>query len=171
MIDYVSIRKCLKQGKDIFLALVHHPHHGQPPPTLPPPAPPAPPPPPPPESLCVWDLSPHAKLRVRVVSVENIRALAERLRAKPAGGYGLYVRAGVYNGGKLLHRTVETRLEAADDASNPQWSCWLQTDLPVCHAPRAARVCFTLFARPVKKDALGDTALAWVSGRAHAPRR
>ena len=69
VMDYVYVRKCLKQGKDITLALVPNPNLELPPLPSPPAPVPAPAPPPQPETLNVWDLSPHAKLRVRLVSV------------------------------------------------------------------------------------------------------
>lgn len=69
----------------------------------------------------------------------------------------------VYNGGKLLHQLNDTLVMNCDDASNPQWCTWLQTGLPVCHTPRAARICFTLYARQLGKKDGNDTPLAWVS--------
>jgi len=165
VMDYVYIRKCLKQGKDIYLALVPHPNLDLPP--LPPPPPPPPPPPAPsrqPETLNVWDLSPRACLRVRIVSVENLRSFSDLLRKKSSMiNWSVYVRVGVYNGGKLLHSVQETPLLTCDDACNPQWCTWVQTELAVCHIPRAARMCFTLYARQLGKKESGDTPLAWVS--------
>ena len=38
-----------------------------------------------------------------------------------------------------------------------QWAEWLATDLSLCHVPRAARVCFTLFGRPLSSR--GGTAV------------
>ena len=77
--------------------------------------------------------------------------------------WGVFLRVGVYNGGKLLHSVLETPVQTCDEACNPQWCTWLQTDLPVCHTPRAARICFTLYARMLGKKDGGDTPLAWVS--------
>ena len=105
---------------------------------------------------------PHSNLRFAPLQVENLRCFSEQLRKK-VGTWGVFLRVGVYNGGKLLHSLLETPVQTCDEACNPQWGTWLQTDLPVCHTPRAARICFTLYARLLGKKDGGDTPLAWVS--------
>ena len=59
------VRRCLKKGNEIKLSLLPHPTHGVPVPEAPP-LPPPPTPPPRPPSISIWELSPHAKLRVQV---------------------------------------------------------------------------------------------------------
>ena len=197
------MRRCLKKGNEIKLSLLPHPTHGVPVPEAPP-LPPPPTPPPRPPSISIWELSPHAKLRVQVtgrhrhhyhshlhhhltspphlhthllhhprvqlLSAENLHgSVARKLKglAKPGTNWQLSVRVGAYNGGVPLAASVKSSGQGCDEACtcNPQWNEWLQTDLPVCHLPRAARACFTLYAKPEGGGKKGgdEVALGWVS--------
>ena len=163
------MRRCLKKGNEIKLSLLPHPTHGVPVPEAPP-LPPPPTPPPRPPSISIWELSPHAKLRVQLLSAENLHgSVARKLKglAKPGTNWQLSVRVGAYNGGAPLAASVKSSGQGCDEACtcNPQWNEWLQTDLPVCHLPRAARACFTLYAKPEGGGKKGgdEVALGWVS--------
>ena len=118
-------------------------------------------------ALSVWDLSPHCKLRVRLLSVENLHgSVARRMREVKGGNYAwsVTVRMGIYNGGTLLCPPVATPPLPCDESTNPQWNAWLVTELPVVHVPRAARACFTLYGKPsLGKKELDEMPLGWVS--------
>uniref|UniRef100_A0A7S0JDC0 phosphatidylinositol 3-kinase n=1 Tax=Calcidiscus leptoporus TaxID=127549 RepID=A0A7S0JDC0_9EUKA len=174
VIDYTYVRRCLKKGKDIELLLVPNPLADLPP--LPPPPSPPPSRPSPgdlvegqlsPHVDSLWDISPQFTLRVKVLSVENLRSVEEalRMRAKAGASWQLFVRMCVYIGGNPLCDVKETSLVAADDTGNPQWSEWLDTgSIRVCCLPRAARVCYTLVGRPhLGRRELDEIALGWVS--------
>lgn len=197
LIDYASVRRVLKRGKDLLLRLLPHPflHHPSLPPT------------PavvdsaqqgssritavrcdtfkrsaafdlasaaaahPRDFPSVWGLSPHVKMRVRIVSLENARAAtlmfsrllkgaAKSAALAAASGeaigvsgsgfpWAAYVRIGLHNGGAALCPDVTSTIASCDDGSNPQWNEWLQTDLAIAHAPQAARACFTVYGRPL----------------------
>jgi hypothetical protein len=163
LIDYSTVRYCLKRSQEIQLRLLPHPWLS---------APPLPPAPPPPASQhvplpslnvpfnpsafpSVLALSPHTKLRIRIVALENMRAAAQLLtwfvkgRAAAAlSTWSLHVGAALYHGGVPLCAPRQTSLLSADEGSNPQWNEWLTFDLPVCHAPQAGRACFTVYGRP-----------------------
>lgn len=183
VLDYVYIRRCLKKQLEIRLSLVRsplRPFMDQPPPSLSPS----------PRStkgsardvpggasaaaraadgaLSVWDLSPHCKLRVRLLSVENLHGSAAlRMSEAVKGGkysWTITVRMGIYNGGTLLCPHVSTPPLPCDDFTNPQWNHWLVTELPVVHVPRAARACFTLYGKPsLGRKELDEMPLGWVS--------
>jgi len=176
LIDYSTVRLCLKRSKEIRLRLLPHPWLHEPPP---PPSPSVqassfsmPPMPASPTAFpSVWSLSPHTKLRIRIVSLENMGTAAQLLTSFVKGKaqaqnatWNLHVAAGVYNGGLELCPPVQTSTIACDEASNPQWNEWLQLDLSVCHAPQAARACFTIYGRPAnaRKD-LAPVPLGWVA--------
>ena len=138
---------------------------------------PPPPPPPPPwlssspdgRTLSLWDLSPHSKLRVRLLSLESLHgSVARRLRATKGGScqWTVHVRLGIYNGGTLLAPLVTSGPLPCDETSNPQWNAWLCTTLAMVHMPRAARACLTLYGRPslgAGKKELDEVPLGWAS--------
>ena len=187
LIDYVTVRQNLKRDKTIRLHLCPHPHANSPP--L---APPAPPPvhrgrtgsatraaaaaAKPSEFPSVWALSPHVKMRIRIVSLEATRAAKTQLlemmkgskkaaTAAAAGGSGIHwlasVSVGLFNGGSPLCTGVESAPIVCDEASNALWNQWLATDLSVCHAPQAARACFTVHGRPLGSKR--SAPIGWVS--------
>ena len=107
---------------------------------------------------------------MQLLSAENLHgSVARKLKglAKPGTNWQLSVRVGAYNGGVPLAASVKSSGQGCDEACtcNPQWNEWLQTDLPVCHLPRAARACFTLYAKPEGGGKKGgdEVALGWVS--------
>ena len=120
----------------------------------------------------IFSLSEHAKLRIKIVSLENTRAAAPYMTpakgaAKGASGsqmWALHVRMGIFNGGTLLSPQGETKVQLADEMSNPQWNEWLQTEVPIRNTPQSSRVCFTVFGRPTgaKKDG-SVVPLGWVA--------
>ena len=161
VLDYTYIRRCLKKQHEIRLSLMPlpmraapHPVPGRAPGPLPTSASFSSSPPSSPHqgrTLSLWDLSPHSKLRVRMLSAECLHgSVARRLRATKGGScqWTVHVRLGIYNGGTLLAPLVTSGSVPCDEMSNPQWNAWLTTELAVVHMPRAARACFTLYGRP-----------------------
>ena len=188
IMDYVTVREKLKQGKPVELRLMPHPFAHAPP------LPPAPPPPPPPPKRAtslamaslpadtfpsVRALSPHLQLRVRIVSLEGCRAAtplfanmlkgpvgAKAANAAAGGGsfpWSAHVTCGIYNGGASLCEEKACSPLPADETSNPQWNEWLTMSMPARHAPQAARACFTVHGKPLGVGKAPLLPVGWVS--------
>ena len=177
VVSYEYVRRCLRKGAEVALSLVPNPLASLPPLSSVPPQPPQPAlaSGPPSRSLSLYDLPDHLKLRVEIISAERLRSVLAAAYSRPrrggacSGVWALSVRLGVYHGGVPLCDPVETPAAICDEGSNPSWSASLQTSLPLHHIPRAARVCFTLCARPAGGRAARDdegaatSSLGWVS--------
>lgn len=140
----------------------------------------------------VRELSPEVKMRIRIISVQHTgvampflapllkgaarsaavaAASAETTDGGNVGSGGMkfswaaQVKVGLFNGGVLLCSQTETSVANGDEGTDPRWNEWLQTDLVLSQAPRTARVCFTVFGRPLPgtSSKAGSVPLGWVS--------
>ncbi|KAL6059622.1 Phosphatidylinositol 4,5-bisphosphate 3-kinase catalytic subunit gamma isoform [Balamuthia mandrillaris] len=127
--------------------------------------------------ISVWELA--RPFRVRIVGAERINDASVAFQ-KASGGLpvdeaclSLFLTAGLYFGGKPLCPILST--PATPCNSNPRWYEWLQFGIATADVPREARLCFTLYGRPMKTEKVSgwnnkveaveksDIALGWVN--------
>jgi len=124
--------------------------------------------------ISVWELS--MKFHIRILGVEHLNwRQSECWSAAVDAGMsvhkvGVFCSVGVYHGGFLLFSEAFTSLAAP--STNPRWFEDIVFMLPISSIPREARLCFTLWARPHKREAQtkvvkelrdSDIPLAWIN--------
>jgi len=94
--------------------------------------------------------------RVKIIGVENISLyytnLGKVLKGESLedGRLAFYITASIYHGGKLL--APPTTSQSVPMSINPRWHQSLPFAIKMKDLPRAARLCFTLYARLPKGD-------------------
>jgi phosphatidylinositol-4,5-bisphosphate 3-kinase len=106
--------------------------------------------------------------RLKLVGIEslssyynNLKQLMTKTDSFEDGRLYFYVTAGIYHGGSLLVPVVFSQM--VQMSSNPRWYQWFNFAIKMRDLPRAARVCFTLYARPPKGEGSRDVPIGWVN--------
>jgi len=110
--------------------------------------------------------------RIKIFGVEDVSPYSASFQElQPPGTrtdiedapISLYVTCGIYHGGELIGNLMTTNL--TECSAHPRWNQWLISTTKLCNLPRGARVCFTVWGRPSKKEATEKVAFGWVNCR------
>eukprot|EP01117_Protostelium_nocturnum_P006783 TRINITY_DN2436_c0_g1_i2.p1 TRINITY_DN2436_c0_g1~~TRINITY_DN2436_c0_g1_i2.p1 ORF type:complete len:1251 (+),score=411.48 TRINITY_DN2436_c0_g1_i2:224-3976(+) len=108
-------------------------------------------------TISMWEL--NSPFRVKILGAENVKLP----KTASGNGYYTYVTTGMYHGGELISPPMQS--VSTLFSQNPRWNEWNSTNIQMGNIPRAARLCFTIWA--TKEENGGnkekDIPLAWVN--------